>query len=262
MTSLADYGDKYPSIRMRREDGILEIQFHTNGDSLLWTSAQHTELELAFLDISRDGDNGVIIMTGTGENFSGPAVSEQGHKFVVNGTMNTSQWDRFHWEGRGLLNNLLSIEVPVISAINGPALRHAEIPVLADVVLAAEEATFQDTAHFAAGLVPGDGMHIVFPHVMGINRGRYFLLTGQTLSATEAYQMGIVNEILQRDRLLPRAWDIARKLMKQSALTRRYTRILLTHELKQRMHDLLGYGIALEGSAVSAIAHGDPMGRR
>ena len=78
--------------------------------------------------------------------------------------------------------NLLNIEVPVISAINGPAWRHGEIPLLSDIVLAADTAAFQDSAHFPNGLVPGDGMHIVMPLLLGMNRGRYFLLTGQTLS--------------------------------------------------------------------------------
>src|SRR5262249_62103212 len=113
--------------------------------------------------------------------------------------------DRIHWEGRPLLMNLLSIEVPVISAINGPAWRHSEIPLLCDIVLAAETARFQDSAHFTSEVVPGDGMHIVYPLLLGMNRGRYFLLTGQTLDAAEAMRLGLVAEVLPRDKLLPRA---------------------------------------------------------
>ena len=74
--------------------------------------------------------------------------------------------------------NFLNIEVPVISAVNGPAWRHSELPLLADIVLAADTAQFQDSAHFTGGLVPGDGMHIVYPLLLGVNRARYFLLTG------------------------------------------------------------------------------------
>ena len=61
--------------------------------------------------------------------------------------------DRVHWEGRALLMNLLNIEVPVISAINGPAWRHCEIPLLSDIVLASDTAAFQDSAHFMSGHV-------------------------------------------------------------------------------------------------------------
>lgn len=79
--------------------------------------------------------------------------------------------------------NLLNIEVPVIAAINGPAARHPGIPLLSDTVLAAEHATIQDSAHFNGGLVPGDGVHILFALIMGMNLGRYFLLSGQVLDA-------------------------------------------------------------------------------
>jgi enoyl-CoA hydratase/carnithine racemase len=103
-------------------------------------------------------------------------------------------------------------EVPMISAINGPALRHSELPLLCDIVLAAEETTFQDSGHFINGLIPGDGMHIVYPMLLGLNRGRYFLLTGQRLSAHEAKDLGLVSEVLPRAQLLPRAWELAEQL--------------------------------------------------
>src|ERR1700752_1174112 len=105
--------------------------------------------------------------------------------------------------------NLLDIEVPVIAAVNGPALIHAEIAVLSDIVIASDNAEFQDAPHFPNGLVPGDGVHIVWPLVLGVNRGRYFLLTGQKLSAREAQTLGVVSEVVPRERLLNRAREIA-----------------------------------------------------
>ncbi len=96
---------------------------------------------------------------------------------------------------------LLNIEAPVIAAINGPAWRHREIPLLSDIVLAADTAAFQDSAHFPNGLVLGDGMHIVMPLLLGMNRGRYFLLTGQTLSAQEARDWSD-GEVLPHDKVL------------------------------------------------------------
>jgi enoyl-CoA hydratase/carnithine racemase len=86
---------------------------------------------------------------------------------------------------------------------------------------------------------------------MGANRGRYFLLTGQTLNAKEAKDIGLISEILPADKLLERAYEHADYLMQRSPLLRRYARTLLTQELKQKMHNLLGYGLALEGLAAS-----------
>jgi hypothetical protein len=57
--------------------------------------------------------------------------------------------------------NHLNIEVPIIAAVNGPALIHAELAVLCDIVLAAEHAEFQDAPHFPNGIVPGDGVHVI-----------------------------------------------------------------------------------------------------
>ena len=63
-----------------------------------------------------------------------------------------------------------------------------------ELVLAAEHAWLQDGAHFPRGLVPGDGVHTVWPMVLGRNRARYFLLTGQKLTAHELLEYGAVNE--------------------------------------------------------------------
>lgn len=246
-TTFATYKDRYKSIRLSREDGILEVQLHTEDGPLQWSLLAHNELEDAFLEIGRDRANDVIIMTGTGDEFCGPAIAPGQHPNRK--IMTPETYDPIFWESRQLLPNLLMIEAPIISVINGPAVRHAEIPLLGDIVLASDTTYFQDTAHFPGGMVPGDGMHIVMPLLMGLNRGRYFLLTGQKISAEEAKAIGLVNEVLPTDQLLGRARELARQLMLQPKLVRRYTRIALTEEIRSRMQGLLGYGLALEGMA-------------
>jgi enoyl-CoA hydratase/carnithine racemase len=240
-----DYRNRYKTIRMRREDGILEVTLHTDGGPLRWGRLPHKELEEAFLEIGRDRENHVVILTGTGDEFSGPAPTVEAN--LASHRQSTKEWGVLGWESKNLLTNLLAIDAPMIAAINGPALRHAELPVMCDIVLASETACFQDSAHFVGGLIPGDGMHVVFPLVMGYNRGRYFLLTGQVVTAQEAKEMGVVNEVLPQADLLPRAWEHARNIMKLPELNRRYTRTLITEVMRRQMNELLPYGLALEG---------------
>ena len=241
MTHLGDYAAKYQTIRMERRDGILQMTFHTDGGPLQWGLLPHGEFPQAFRDVGSDPENRVVILTGTGDVFSGPqAAGGTGMRSTP------AQWDRVYWEGKHLLMSLLDIEVPMISAINGPAWRHSEIPLLCDIVLAADTVQFQDSAHFPSDVVPGDGMHIVMPLLLGINRGRYYLLTGQTLDAQKAYELGLVAEVLPPGQLMARAWELAEGLAKKPTLALRYTRLLLTEYLRRQMHDLLGYGLGME----------------
>ncbi len=247
MARFEDYAQAYETVRMERRNGILQITLHTNGGVLQWGEVPHRELPQVFRDIGSDPETKVVILTGTGEMFSGPRATPD-RKL----SRTASEWDKTYWEGKHLLSNLLDIEVPMISAINGPAWRHSEIPLLSDIVLASDDTAFQDSAHFPNGLVPGDGMHIIYPLLLGLNRGRYFLLTGQTLDAQQAKDLGLVSEVLPRAQLLPRAWELAEQLAQRPRLVLRYSRVLLTQHVKRLLHDLLGYGLALEGMGVAA----------
>lgn len=244
-----DYAQKYRCIRFAREDGVLEITLHTRGGPALWgtsTRSLHAELGHAFRDIAQDYENRVVLLTGTGDAFC--AASDPEEHFPEPDLAH--MWPRIHDEAVALLTNLLAMPVPMIAAVNGPALIHAEIAVLCDIVLAASHAEFADLAHVPGGAVPGDGVHTVWPMLLGPNRGRYFLLTGERIGADEAKRLGVVGEVLAPDALLPRARELAAQLAAKPALMLRHTRAVLTRELRRRMHDELGYGLAHEGLAM------------
>ena len=239
--SFDQYSQAYPNARLERVDGICLVRLHTDGGPLVWGDGPHTDLGYLLEDIGRDPENRIVILTGTGAEF----IAKLDSSWV--GGMDPHKWDKIFQHARRLLLNLLDIEVPVIAAINGPATVHAEIGLLADIVLASDTATFRDAPHFRYGTVPGDGTHIVWPLLLGPNRGRYFLLTGQRLSALEAKDLGVVSEVLPAAALLDRAWEVARDLARQPDMALRYARVCLTQSIKRMMVDDLGFGLALEG---------------
>ncbi|MSQ68414.1 MAG: enoyl-CoA hydratase/isomerase family protein [Gammaproteobacteria bacterium] len=242
--TLDDYSKKYEHIKFQREDGILQLTLHSEGQDLVWGFAPHQELGYCFADIAADPDNKVIILTGAGETFI--------HKEDLGGGSGVTAkvWaEHVLPDAKRLLTNLLEIQAPMIAAVNGPATVHAELALLCDIVLAADHSTFQDAPHYPSGLVPGDGVHVVWPMLLGLNRARYFLLTGQILSAQQALDLGVVNEVLPQAALLQRAWELARIVRARPALTTRLTREAMLIQVKRAMLEALPYGLALEGLA-------------
>jgi enoyl-CoA hydratase/carnithine racemase len=245
-----EYRNKFESAKMERTDGILEITLQTAGKSLAWTHTAHNELGMMFKCVASDRSNRIVILTGTGDEFSGPRSGWD--KRVRANRPTSEEWDEVIYHGRQLEMNLLDIEVPVIAALNGPPYRHAELPLLCDIVIASDDVIFEDTGHFHHGnLVPGDGMHLVLSLLLGHNRARYLQLMGTSISAGEAKDMGLVAEVLPKGDVMPRAREIAATLAKKQDLLLRYTRLVFTHRLKKMMLEDLGYGLALEGLAIS-----------
>ncbi|AMG75614.1 MULTISPECIES: enoyl-CoA hydratase/isomerase family protein [Sphingopyxis] len=245
------YRERYNNIALSRDAaGVLLMRFHTGGGPFVWSEESHEELGHCFAEVGADRGNRVIVMTGT------DGVWCETIDFASFSLSNPSEWDHTFYDGRKLLDNLLAIEVPVISAINGPARIHPEIPVLADIVIASETALFQDAPHFMGGIVPGDGAHVVWTHVLGPNRGRYFLLMGQELSAADALAAGVVGELLPEGEVVDRALAIAAQFAAKTDLALRYSRVLLTQRYKRLMQEGLSLGLGLEALAAIDLLAG------
>jgi enoyl-CoA hydratase/carnithine racemase len=249
MSRFALYQHEFPNARLTRtQDGVLEVALHSNGDTLIFDGHTHQQFVELFHTIGSDAENRVVILTGTGSAFM-ERITPDGFDFF-----SPQGFDKIFREGKKVLMNLLDIEVPVIAALNGPVRLHTEYILLSDIVLATPSTVFQDKPHFDFGIVPGDGVNLLWPEVIGSIRGRYFLLTRQELDAETARQWGAVNEIVPADRLLARAHEIAHGLARLPPLTSRYTRIALTQRLRRLVDEGVGYSLALEGISAADVA--------
>ena len=204
-TLQADYFAVYRSLKLTRDaNGVLVVEFHSNGGPLTFTAQAHTEVVDAFYRISQDRANKIVILTGAGGEFiTGVDWPSFGN------VADPGVWSQVHDEGVQVLENIANIRVPVIAAIEGRAHVHSEYALLANVIVAAEGATFQDVAHFAAGVVPGDGIFTTWSYRAGAGRAEAFLLNPQPLTARTAYEWGVVAEVVPNGKALSRARELA-----------------------------------------------------
>ena len=243
------YRDGFPNARLARSrSGVLEVALHTDGGALIFNGHTHEQFVDLFHTIGADPDTRVVILTGSGAAFM-ESMSPDGFDFF-----SPQGYDKIYREGKKVLMNILDIEVPLIAAVNGPVRLHSEYILLADIVLASPSTVFQDQPHFELGIVPGDGVNLLWQEVIGTVRGRYFILTRQELDAETAKAWGAVNEIVPTNKLLARAREIAEGLAKLPRLTSRYTRIALTQKLRRIIDEGIGYGLALEGISAADVA--------
>ena len=244
-TNFEDYRDKYKNLRLERTpEGVLTATFHTDGGAHIHNGDAHTQFTHAFGDIAMDDRNEVVILTGA------RAYSYKKMDFSAVGDITQPEiWHRILTEARRQIHNLLDIDVPVIAVVPGPAHAHGEYAFAGDIVLAAETATFKDEQHLNIGVMPADGVQVLYAEAMGHQRFRAFELLQQTITAGEALRIGMVTEVLPADQLMERAQAIASELLKLPSLARRYTRLMFTKRLKKLANEL-AFDMGLEGATV------------
>jgi enoyl-CoA hydratase/carnithine racemase len=250
MQTLRDnYLTAYRNLKLTRDaEGVLVVQFHSNGGPLTFTAEAHTEVVDAFYRISQDRANKIVILTGAGGDFM---IGVDWSSFT--NVSDPGVWSQIHDEGVQVLENMANIRVPVIAAIEGRAHIHSEYALLANVVVAAESATFQDVGHFAAGVVPGDGIFTCWSYRAGAGRAEAFLLNPQPLPARTAYEWGAVAEVVPNGKALARARELAALYLKAPEVTRRDTRIHFIQPLKERIVREVGYGLSVEGASAADL---------
>ena len=240
-----DYREKYATyFKLERQNGILQVQMHTKGGPVMYGLPIHNAWSQLWLDIGNDPDNEVLIFGGTGDKWIGgfdPDFAAQSlHEMPAD-----AFYDQIYSDATKLLEAFIfNIDIPTIACINGPGL-HTEFALLCDITLCAEHAELFDP-HFQFHLVPGDGQGLTFQELMGLKRAAYYLYTSEKITAQLAKEMGLVNEVLPLDRLLPRAREIAEKIMQKPRAIRRLTSAVLRRQWKRRLVQDLGFHIAHE----------------
>lgn len=232
-TSLGSYQARFAGhFALDRRDGVLTVRAHRDGQAALWSRGLLNAWNLLLAEAGADRENELIVITGTGDHWLAGAEPASFARPV-------SEWhsdliDEQYNDGVRVVERLVfDIDIPTIGVINGPGPR-LELPLLCDLTLCAQDVVFGD-GNFRAGSVPGDGMFLVLRELAGVKRASHAVYTGQGITAEEAQRLGIVNEVLPRADLLPRALDLAAQIMATPRTARRLTHGLITRTWQRRL---------------------------
>jgi enoyl-CoA hydratase len=155
-------------------------------------------------------------------------------------------------EARQIVDNLLDCTKPVIAAVNGYAMGlGATIALLADIVVASDKAIFADT-HVNMGIGAGDGGAVIWPLLMGVNRAKYYLMTGERLPAAEAERLGLVNFVVEHDVLMERAEEIATRLAQGPGKAISASKVPINTFIKMVSNLVLPISLSLEEASMAS----------
>jgi len=218
---------------MKREDGIIEVRMHTEGKEALLSFELHRAFGPMFRAVGADRRNEVMIITGTGEHWAlpmkPPTSEDLSRESAGSAAAAENAWDpaygpydRTYIDGTKIMEEMIwSVNIPVIGAVNGPGF-HTEFACMADLTLCTPDTRFIEP-HFTLGIVPGDGNFLVLQELMGIKRANKAMYLGQPITAQQAVDWGLVNDIVPKNELSAHSWAMARHLMERPREVRSFT---------------------------------------
>ena len=224
-----NYADYRHLLFERKKNGVVLITIN-RPEQLNATNARlHWELTQVWLTIDADPEARVAVITGAGKAFSAGGDLE----LVEEMAGNPEAAERTMREASDLVYNLINLEKPVVSAINGVAVGAGlVVALLADVSIIAETARLTD-GHTRLGVVAGDHAALIWPLLCGMAKARYYLLTSEFLDGREAERIGLVSLCVPREEVLGKASDVADKLATGSRNAVRWTKRALNNWLRQ-----------------------------
>ncbi|MET7927006.1 enoyl-CoA hydratase/isomerase family protein [Streptomyces sp. NPDC005349] len=243
--------DLSPELVVTAHDAVRLVELN-RPEQLNCTSEElHTDLSEVWDAIAADQRAKAVVLTGRGQAFSA------GGNFRV---MERVQRDAAFREkniveARRIITSMVRCPVPVVAAVNGPAVGlGCSLALLSDLVVVAEDAHFADP-HVQVGLVAGDGGALVLPLLVGLARAKEMLFLGQRVDAHEAVRLGIANRVVPQDELLAEAMSLAQRIALLPTQALRDTKRTVNLHLEAAMSTVMEPGLLAERASMHSPEH-------
>jgi enoyl-CoA hydratase len=241
--------ERYRCLATERRGKVLVIAFDRPAALNSITAELHRELSEIFADVARDSETEAVVLTGNGRAFSA------GGDLRWFQNMRPPELDALFFEARKIIVDFLEVEQPVIAAVNGAATGlGATLALFSDVIFASDAARIGDP-HVRIGVVAGDGGAIIWPWLVGAARAKEFLMTGDLLTAEEAYRIGLVNHVVPADELMQKALALADRLANGPTQAIRGTKVSVNKILRETVNLVLDTSLALEKLCFTTADH-------
>src|SRR5437870_7636333 len=225
---MIDYKEYQHLLFERRPNGVLLITLNRPEVLNATNDRLHWELTQIWLTIDRDKDTRVAVVTGAGRAFSAGGDMDM----VERNATDPRRLANTVREASDIVYNMINLDKPVISAINGVAVGAGlVVAMMADISIMSETARFTD-GHTKLGVVAGDHAAILWPLLCGMAKAKYYLLTSDFIDGKEAERIGLVSLCVPAAELLPKAFEVADKLAQGSQQAIRWTKKSLNNWLR------------------------------
>ncbi|MFC4464095.1 enoyl-CoA hydratase/isomerase family protein [Streptomyces xiangluensis] len=211
----------------------------------------HSGLASVWDDLAADPEARVVVLTGRGRAFSAGGNLDTMTRVQRDAVFREQQVD----EARRIITGMVRCPLPVIAAVNGPAVGlGCSLALLSDLVLIADDAYVADP-HVQVGLVAGDGGAYVLPLLVGLTRAKELLFLGDRVSAEDAVRLGIANRAVPKDKLMDEAMDLAGRLAAQPAQALRETKRAVNRHLEQALDTVMEPALLAERDTMHGPDH-------
>jgi enoyl-CoA hydratase/carnithine racemase len=215
----------------------------------------HSELSSVFAAAHDDSRVRAVVITGAGRAFSAGGDESPDREYATSTGRTPIE------EARHIVEDIIALPKPMIAAVNGHAIGlGALIATLADISFVSADAKLGDL-HVHAALPAGNGAAVIWPLLVGINRAKHLLMTGEILTAAEAERFGLVTRVLPTDEVLPAAMAMAERLAALSPQAVQGTKMAVNRLLAMASGAVLPLSLSLEAAAMESDDFRDAMNR-